>query len=265
MNQQKAIYFKVLGIEPTNDKALIKKAYRKKAFYWHPDRNESEEASKYFIELTEAYEALVFNKFKKEVPSQSVSGEDLFASRMKHARARYYEAKMKEAIVEKRYFEKLIGGKAGKVYFWFSVLGLLFSFFWLLDFYLLTEVTLPEIIPAYEHHGRYFHFSVQGYTYLFKIQDVISLTQNNSIVATFTPVFGDLKMIQINDVYTGVTRVYPVFSFSFFTPFIQLLCATPFFIFLFKKPLPWFTLGYYFSIYFIFPLLILVLFLKIVI
>ena len=32
------IYFKVLGIAPTTDKAVIKKAYRKLVVLYHPDK-----------------------------------------------------------------------------------------------------------------------------------------------------------------------------------------------------------------------------------
>ena len=51
-------YFQILGIKPTDDPDIIKKAYRKKALKFHPDQNDSPDAHYEFIKITEAYEIL---------------------------------------------------------------------------------------------------------------------------------------------------------------------------------------------------------------
>ncbi|MFD1551883.1 hypothetical protein DNU06_01710 [Putridiphycobacter roseus] len=264
MNPQKVHCFKILGITPTVDKVLIKRAYRKKAFEWHPDRNTSKEASKRFIELTEAYEFLVFDKVNTVTKGPVVTREELLQARMKHARARYYESKMKEAIAEQAYFEKLVSGNSAKLYYWFSLFSMLFGVLWLVDFYLLPKKSVAEIINSYVHQGGYFHFKVQDGNYIFKAQEVFGLLHNNSILAYYTSVFNDLKYIQLNNMNAGVTLVYPVFSFSFFTPFVQFVFMMPFLTLQFKKPQPWFTLVYFTTVYFVFPFLIFVLFYKII-
>ncbi|KAG1821617.1 uncharacterized protein BJ212DRAFT_1264877 [Suillus subaureus] len=54
-----ADYYKVLGIPRDAGEDEIKKAYKKMALKWHPDRNGgSEEASKKFKEISEAFEVL---------------------------------------------------------------------------------------------------------------------------------------------------------------------------------------------------------------
>ena len=54
-------YYEVLGVPRDADADAIKKAYRKLALKWHPDRHQgagAEEAEKRFKELNEAYEVL---------------------------------------------------------------------------------------------------------------------------------------------------------------------------------------------------------------
>jgi DnaJ homolog subfamily C member 7 len=57
-------YYKILGIEKSADETDIKKAYRKKAIEWHPDKhtNDSAEEMKHaeamFKDVGEAYAIL---------------------------------------------------------------------------------------------------------------------------------------------------------------------------------------------------------------
>ncbi|XP_039308289.1 dnaJ homolog subfamily B member 6-B isoform X1 [Solenopsis invicta] len=53
-------YYKVLDVQRNSTSADIKKAYRKLALKWHPDKNPEnlEEANKRFKEISEAYEVL---------------------------------------------------------------------------------------------------------------------------------------------------------------------------------------------------------------
>ena len=55
-------YYEVLGVDRTADEKEIKKAYRKLAMEYHPDRNNSSEAEEKFKEASEAYEVLSDSK-----------------------------------------------------------------------------------------------------------------------------------------------------------------------------------------------------------
>jgi len=43
--------YKVLHIEPTDDKKVIEKAYKRQALVWHPDKNKSPAARKKLMKL----------------------------------------------------------------------------------------------------------------------------------------------------------------------------------------------------------------------
>ena len=48
-------HYKILGLSPSTTKEEIKKAYRKLALEWHPDKNKSPNAHEMFIKINEAY------------------------------------------------------------------------------------------------------------------------------------------------------------------------------------------------------------------
>lgn len=58
-------YYEILGVTKSSTATEIKKAYRKLALEFHPDRNKSKEASEKFKEVTKAYEVLSDPKKKQ--------------------------------------------------------------------------------------------------------------------------------------------------------------------------------------------------------
>ena len=58
-------YYNILGVSPGSSNEDIKRAYRKLALQWHPDRNKTPEAEGKFKEIGEAYEILTTSSQNK--------------------------------------------------------------------------------------------------------------------------------------------------------------------------------------------------------
>lgn len=69
-------FYELLGVSKNASEAEFKRAYRKLAMQWHPDRNKTAEATEKFKEINKAYEVLSDPK-KKEVYDQY--GESAFS------------------------------------------------------------------------------------------------------------------------------------------------------------------------------------------
>lgn len=69
-------YHDILGVPVGASKQAIKRAFRKQAMTWHPDKNDSPEASLKFQKINEAYEYLVEGK----VPSQLNTQQTTYSS-----------------------------------------------------------------------------------------------------------------------------------------------------------------------------------------
>jgi len=257
-------YYQLLGIQPTDDKQVIKRAYRKKAFHCHPDRNSSKDAAKVFIELTEAYEILLDDNwssanFTKRSKGTKTAEEEL-SERMQRARDRYYQSKMKEKEEEEAYYKSLISGKRGQIFKWFGIACALFSVIWFVDIFFLPEEKNTNIIREFEYTQSYIYLNLEGEECVFKSGDMASVTRNNTIQSFHSTLFNDLKYVYVTDHYRGMIKVVPRLSFIYYFPFINILFLIPILLFIFKRPTPFFTLFYLISKYMISVLFIIAIF-----
>src|SRR3989338_11049985 len=78
-------FYKILGVSKSASADEIKKAYRKLALQYHPDRNKTKEADKKFKEVTAAYEVLsdsgkkqAYDQFGHQAFTQGAQGQGPF-------------------------------------------------------------------------------------------------------------------------------------------------------------------------------------------
>ena len=65
-------YYRVLGLQQNAYDDDIRKAYRKKAMEYHPDRNNSPDSQEMFIRINEAYEYLISHPYRRNITEEEV-------------------------------------------------------------------------------------------------------------------------------------------------------------------------------------------------
>lgn len=74
-------YYEILGVTRNASNDEIKKAYRALALQYHPDKNKSEEASRKFSEISQAYEILSDAQKRRQYDLQFIdSGHQRFSA-----------------------------------------------------------------------------------------------------------------------------------------------------------------------------------------
>jgi hypothetical protein len=125
-------YYDLLGIPETASENDVRKAYRRMAMQFHPDKNPSPHANERFIQLTEAYEIILG---KRDLLVEK-SIEKSYEERMREARLRYYEHQKKEQLENEYYYQSLFTGKKWRFIKSTSVVGVLLFILLFLDIFL---------------------------------------------------------------------------------------------------------------------------------
>lgn len=271
---QHSKYFKKLGIPPTSDLNAIKKAYRKKAMHFHPDKNPSEDAQSQFIEITEAYEILTGQKKTTPTYERVKTTGEAKAEKIKAAKKRYQKMQETEREKDALYYEKITTGWRWKVFKIAAYYTLGLTFILVLDFFFTGErKAIPEA-TVYSHLPMTISYE----------SEIFNIDESRFWSGGFPPLqmnysffFEDLKSVSIIDEdidfypetypYNRLSRsklftsynseeFYSYGSVYYAFPFLHIFFLLPFILVVYKRPSFNFAIGRLVSIWVIFPLVV---------
>ena len=112
-------YYAILGLSKNASEADIKKAYRKKALMYHPDKNKSANAANKFLQVSEAYSFLMNADRRKSLQKNQNRAafyerkQELYEQWLKNEKQKVKVQTEKAAATPYEEFEaKFVGGMA---------------------------------------------------------------------------------------------------------------------------------------------------------
>lgn len=134
--------YNLLGLSSNASDQEVKKAFRKLAMRYHPDRNPEPQAHELFILLTEAYDEILNNKdtssisqTRKSAQTNETSTEEK-EERMQTARKRYQDQVRKEQLESDRFFNFMTTGRNWRNFRIIALTGAIISLLLIADLFL---------------------------------------------------------------------------------------------------------------------------------
>ena len=135
-------FHKILGLNSNASEEDIKKAYRKLAMLYHPDRNKNEKAHEKFIIINEAYAALTDENYthkeiKGDVKTKNNLSKEELEKRMEWAKNYSKMKDIKESRINYISYIQLRKSPMRQISLYVSIISLVFSSLLILDYWLI--------------------------------------------------------------------------------------------------------------------------------
>jgi len=258
-------YLQILGLSEDATDTEIKKAYRRKAFLYHPDLNQSPNAKEQFVKIDKAYQSLVNENVEPEViyTAPPVDEERRRNSAMYRQMANEYKKKQAEQYQKdivrrtKRFRDNLFVDICMTV---FALVIFVYGFLVILD---QTLETSEETLMAYGYgvasDGFYFvRLDESGDLTVNASWEVVARIEAHGrgasiIDVELTPIFKlPKKILLVNDQEVGSKEVAFNLFFNWGFPIMMLIPG--FWLFYRKPKFPMIVLGN--CILFVYPFII---------
>ncbi|MCT4582861.1 MAG: DnaJ domain-containing protein [Flavobacteriales bacterium] len=245
------IYLKILELPEHATRAEIKKAYRKKAFQYHPDRNNTPRAEEMFILVNQAYinlsEEIEPEKIKEDAAefyrkyNKNFTKEELENYLKKVQKAKEYKER-KEANILKISLQELKTSFILKLSNTIAIISITFAILLVLDFYILNPNQEFGIAKRFEeaYHGQMINLKLNNNDFI-KISTSLDdpnfdVIRANYLVELFqTPIFNQFASLRV----FGHRKTPPMVNYSSFYSIIFVLLSLfllPIFNFISKGP-----------------------------
>jgi curved DNA-binding protein CbpA len=244
-------YYDLFGLDESAGKTEIRRAYRKLAMKYHPDKNQDPRAHQIFVDLAEAYEILINDRLPKgnELKTRK---EKSFEERRKDAEERFRKQQERQRREQEAYFANLTKGKKWLVFKRFAQISAFLSCLLLLDTLLPTHMENHTIIS----YSPKYNGIINGQVISFKTDRELEIFVKNPYPNMYTsqPQIGvERSWIFHNPVKVWHrTRYYLKsfdvdFSVTSLFPSVPMLFLLPILTMYYRRKSFWFTLFYLFS------------------
>lgn len=244
-------YLNILGLKNGASSDEIKRAYRKKAFEYHPDKNSSPTAEKMFLLINDAYEALsqLESTFTNEGEKKEEQTDDFNKKYHRKLTKEELEERLKLARAERiRKFEKennilnislleLEDSFILKLSNWIATLSLFFALILFADLYLLQPNIELGIVNKFDeyYNGQQIHIKLnennEDIIIATSLDDInFQVIRNNYLVELYrTPIFKEVAYVRnfshrkvkpmVN--HTSFNSIFGIIFCLFFLPIIN--------------------------------------------
>ena len=266
MNRQEAA--RILGIGVDDDMAQVKKAYRKLAMCYHPDRNSSEDAKAKFIEALEAYSYLddiasgKINESQSKQKDRSQYGPDWRRDAKTNAQRTYskeeFEKRYREAH---RMADEIFEQKSNAIYAnalkeyqnswrkvfvkYFAPFAAILALLLMVDYFLPTSPLVRTDTFVYQDkNGWGSSFFLQyGNRHCPISKDAYLILSDNESIATIhqKPILRHATQIDLVTQQGKIVKIQPYMSVHSLFPMLNLLLMLPFFSLFVEKARFWFV------------------------
>lgn len=140
-------YYDILGIQPGATEREIRKAYRKLALMYHPDKNPSPEAAVRFVEITHAYEMVTGKKSTQTQTTKKPADnpeKKTKEERIKDALKNKKEIERIRQLRRAAFYAKLKASKLWRYHSWVAKIGLVLAILLLAD----------QVLPTHNEEDR---------------------------------------------------------------------------------------------------------------
>lgn len=244
-------YYALFGLEENASNDELKKAYRKLAMQYHPDRNPDPKAQQVFVDLAEAYEILISDKLPKEKVKKE-RNEKTFEERREEAKIRFQKQQEREKQEQEVYFSSLTNGRKWKIFRRFAQLSACISFLLILDYFLPKHIENHKITAySYIYNGLSGGNTIclktdQDLEFFIKEPFASMYTSHPEITIFRSWIFHNpTKVLHDTGFYNKSFDID--FSVISMFPIIPILFLIPILTVYFRRKSFWFTLFYIFS------------------